>query len=399
MTATLPDRETASDERRPPRRRPAAPRPSGPARPAPPEPRLPRQGDDLWTVISTAGTMVAIVCLWVVGQMLFLSSFAENRSQELLYGELPGRRWPAPPHRSVRPRPSGDPVATLSIPRLGVYQVVVEGTASGDTLAGPGHLRKTVLPGQAGTSVVYGRAATYGGPFRDLGKLRPGDDIDVVMAQGEVHFKVVNVRRAGDPYSQPLAAGGARLDLGTAEGSGPLACPHARARWSTSTPTHRKGFIPPSGLPETVPDPEQIMHSDHGAFPLLALHLALLLAATLGVVVARQRWSAPLVWIVAAPVAVALAWSDDRRGDAAPAQRGLTGAPTTTTARQRHHPTPSTAVRGLTFGERNRCTHASSSPAWPPPRWPCRPCCSRPDRRLPSTTRSRRHRTTLWPPT
>ena len=38
-------------------------------------------------------------------------------------------------------------------------------------------------------------------------------------------------------------------------------------------------------------------------------HLALLLAATLGVVVARQRWSAPLVWIVALPVAVALAWS------------------------------------------------------------------------------------------
>jgi sortase A len=70
-----------------------------------------------------------------------------------------------------------------------------------------------------------------------------------------------------------------------------------------------KGFLPPSGLPATVPDPEQIMHSDHGAFPLLALHLALLLAATLGVVVARQRWSARLVWIVAAPVAVALAWS------------------------------------------------------------------------------------------
>jgi sortase A len=70
-----------------------------------------------------------------------------------------------------------------------------------------------------------------------------------------------------------------------------------------------EGFIPPPGLPEAVPDPELIMHSDHGAFPLLALHLALLLAATLGVVVARQRWSAPLVWIVATPVAVALAWS------------------------------------------------------------------------------------------
>ncbi len=30
---------------------------------------------------------------------------------------------------------------------------------------------------------------------------------------------------------------------------------------------------------------------------------------TLGVVAARQRWSAALVWVVAAPVALALAWS------------------------------------------------------------------------------------------
>jgi sortase A len=273
-----------------------------------PEPRLPRAGDELWTVISTAGTMIAIVCLWVVGQLLFLSSFAENRSQELLYREF--RVNVASAIAPIGPTtPVGDPVALLTIPRIGVSQVVVEGTASGDTLAGPGHLRKTVLPGQAGTSVVFGRAATYGAPFRDLGKLRPGDDIDVVMAQGEIKdFKVVNVRRAGDPYSQPLPAGGARLILVTAEGSGPLAAlsPSSVLYVDADAP---KGFIPPSGLPATVPDPEQVMHSDHGAFPLLALHLALLLAATLGVVVARQRWSAPLVWIVAAPVAVGLAWS------------------------------------------------------------------------------------------
>ncbi len=302
MTATLPDREVGVVS--PPLPAPTPP----PARAVrAPEPRLPRQGDDLWTVVSTAGTMVAIVCLWVVGQLMFLSSFAENRSQELLYREF--RVAVASATASIGPTtPVGDPVATVRIPRIGVFQVVVEGTASGDTLAGPGHLRKTVLPGQAGTSVVFGRAATYGGPFRDLGELRPGDDIDVVMAQGEVHFKVVNVRRAGDAYSQPLPAGGARLILATAEGSGPLAAlsPGSVLYVDADAP---KGFIPPSGLPATVPDPEQIMHSDHGAFPLLALHLALLLAATLGVVVARQRWSARLVWIVAAPVAVGLAWS------------------------------------------------------------------------------------------
>jgi sortase A len=268
---------------------------------------MPRPGDDLWTVVSTTATMVAIVCLWVAGQLLFLSGFSEERAQDLLYREF--RVDVASATAPIGPvTPVGDPVALLSIPRLGVSQVVVEGTASGDTLAGPGHLRKTVLPGQAGTSVVMGRAATYGAPFGDLDKLRVGDDIDVVMAQGEVHYEVVTVRRAGDPYSQPLAAGGARLTLVTAEGSGRLASLTPSSVLYVDADA-AKGFIPPSGLPETVPDPELVMHSDHGAFPLLALHLALLLAVTLGVVAARQRWSAQLVWVVATPVALALAWS------------------------------------------------------------------------------------------
>jgi len=304
VTATLPDRE--AEEMTPSTGPAPTPKPRRVRRP-PPEPRMPRQADDLWTVVSTGATMVAIVCLWVVGQLLFLSSFSESRAQDLLYREF--RTDIASATASIGPTtPVGDPVALVTIPRLGISQVVVEGTASGDTLAGPGHLRKTVLPGQAGVSVVMGRAATYGAPFRDLGKLREGDVIDVVMAQGEVHYRVVTVRRAGDPYSQPLAAGAARLTLVTAEGSGPLASltPSSVVYVDADAP---KGFIPPSGLPVTVPDPELVMHSDPGAYPLLALHLALLLAATLGVVAARQRWSAPLVWIVATPVALALAWS------------------------------------------------------------------------------------------
>jgi len=303
VTATLPDRETAEVTASASARSPRPPRPRRPR----PEAQAPRPGEDLWTVVSTTGTMVAIVCLWVVAQVLFLSGFSESRAQDLLYREF--RVDVASATAPIGPTtPVGDPVALVTIPRLGVSQVVVEGTASGDTLAGPGHLRKTVLPGQAGTSVVMGRAATYGAPFRDLGTLREGDVIDVVMAQGEVSYRVVTVRRAGDPYSQPLAAGAARLTLVTAEGSGPLASltPSSVVYVDADAP---KGFVPPSGLPAAVPDPELVMHSDHGAYPLLALHLALLLAVTLGVIAARQRWSAHLVWVVATPVVLALAWS------------------------------------------------------------------------------------------
>jgi sortase A len=311
VTATLPDRETGETAETAETgvtaaTPPPAPRPAPPPR-AQPGPRPARSGAGSWTIVSTTSTMVAIVCLWLVAQMLFLSTFSEDRAQSLLYQQF--RTDLANATVSLGPTtPVGDPVALLTIPRLGVSQVVVEGTASGDTLAGPGHLRKTVLPGQAGTSVVYGRAATYGAPFRDLGRLRPGDDINVVMSQGEVHFKVIDVRRAGDPFPQPLPAGGARLVLVTAEGHGPFAALAPGSVLYVDADA-AQGFIPPSGLPATVPDPELAMHSDHGAYPLLALHLALLLAVTLGVVIARQRWSDRLVWVVSTPVVVALAWS------------------------------------------------------------------------------------------
>jgi sortase A len=258
-------------------------------------------------VVSTAGTMLGLICLWVVAQLLLLSSFDQHRTQSLLYREF--RTDLASATAPIGPTtPAGDPVALLSIPRLGVSQVVVEGTSSADTMAGPGHLRRTVLPGQVGTSVVMGRAATYGAPFRDLAKLRPGDDITVVMAQGEVRFEVVDLRRAGDPFPQPLAAGASRLVLETGEGSGPLASltPDSVLYVDADAP---QGFIPPSGLPAAVPDSEQVMGQDTSALPLLVLYLALLVALTLGVVAARQRWSAALVWVVTTPVALALVWA------------------------------------------------------------------------------------------
>ncbi|MFT2675577.1 hypothetical protein ACMWQR_28500, partial [Escherichia coli] len=43
----------------------------------------------------------------------------------------------------------GVPVAILSIPQLGIDEVVAEGTTSGVLMKGPGHRRDTVLPGQA----------------------------------------------------------------------------------------------------------------------------------------------------------------------------------------------------------------------------------------------------------
>lgn len=257
-------------------------------------------------VLTTACTMVALVSLWVAAQALLLSGVSHDRAQAVLYQEL--RTQLADTTAPYGPViPAGDPVALISIPAIGVAEVVVEGTASGDTLVGPGHLRSSVLPGQVGSSYVYGRAGTYGAPFADIAELQAGDVIDVVTAQGETSFTVLGVRRDGDPKPAAPGADVARLSLVSVEGQGRLAALSADTTIFVDAEAP-DGFPAPSGRPTTVPDPEKVLATDPGALPLLALCLALLLALTLGVVAARQRWSAALVWVMASPLVIALAW-------------------------------------------------------------------------------------------
>lgn len=289
-----------------PARRPE-PRRSRVARPRRPRvERPPTPAENTSAYLSSTFTMLAIVCLWMAAQMLVLGAVSQQRAQELLYGDF--RTQLASATAPIGPIvPVGDPVAVVAIPRIGVEQVVVEGTASGDTLGGPGHRRDTVLPGQEGVSVVYGRAATYGAPFAKLTELGPGDLIQVVMAQGMLDFTVSGVRRAGDPLPTPPGAGTARLTLVTAEGSGRFSAlaPDSAVYVDADAP---KAFAAPPGLPAAVPPSEKAMAADRGAIPLLALSLGLLLALTLGVIAARQRWSTSLVWVVASPLALALSW-------------------------------------------------------------------------------------------
>lgn len=264
--------------------------------------------DDSWSVVSTTSIMVCLVAGWMAAQMLYLGGLAQDRSQDALYqqfrGELASATAPIGPVTEV-----GAPVATLSIPHLGVEQVVVEGTASGDLLTGPGHLRNTVLPGQLGTSAVFGRARTYGAPFARLGELVEGDQINVTTAQGATRFRVIGVRRAGDPLPQPRPDGAARLVLVSGEATA--------ARLPSLSPggvvyvdaEADEAFDTPAGLPRVVPDPEQAMGTESGsAMPLLTLCLGLLLALTFVVIAARQRFGAALVWVVATPVVLAVAW-------------------------------------------------------------------------------------------
>jgi len=274
-----------------------------------------RPGEPSETIylISSACTIVVLVCLWVLLQMLVLGRISEARAQHLLYTqyrtELATETAPTGAlDYNGDPVVEGSPVALLSIPALGLRDVVVDGTASGDLLRGPGHLRSTPLPGNAGVSLVMGRATTYGAPFAGIPSLHGGDTVNVVGAQGTVTYTVTDVRRAGDPIPPlPTGARAGRLILATAGGSGPFAAlrPHEVVYVDADT---SKAF--PSGpVYPAVPDAELAMQHDSSAWPLLVLLLAFLAALVLGVSMARRHIRSTVVWLVATPVAIALAWA------------------------------------------------------------------------------------------
>ena len=97
--------------------------------------------------------------------------------------------------RSLRRRvEDGEPVGRILAPAIGLEEVVVEGTGTGDLRRGPGHYPETPLPGARGTVAVAGHRTTYGAPFRRLDELGRGDRVDMVMPYGRFRYRVERTR-------------------------------------------------------------------------------------------------------------------------------------------------------------------------------------------------------------
>jgi LPXTG-site transpeptidase (sortase) family protein len=194
----------------------------------------------------------------------------------------------------------GAPVAILEIPDLGMKEVVVEGTTSTVTQSGPGHKRDTVLPGQAGTSVIYGRQAAFGGPFGQFDVLQPGMTILATTGQGVAEYAVIGVRRPGDPVPPALEPGQGRLTLVTAYGPRFMPTDLLRVDAQLVTPAQPSG---PRVLSAASLDPaEQAMAGDPAGLVPLLLWLQLLLVVAVATVWLVIRWGRWQAWLVAAPI-------------------------------------------------------------------------------------------------
>jgi sortase A len=100
----------------------------------------------------------------------------------------------APVVQPIAPVSEGDPIARIEIPGIGVNDIVVAGVGVRDLQKGPGHFPDTPLPGQLGNAAIAGHRTTYGQPFRNVDKLRAGDEIVVTTLAGRFVYRVTGTQ-------------------------------------------------------------------------------------------------------------------------------------------------------------------------------------------------------------
>ena len=164
------------------------------------------------TLISTG-----LLIMLFVAYQLWGTNFAEARSQDKLENEFaaalaeqgvaPTTTISVPPNSSATttttsidpatippPPPTGEAMAVIKIPRIGVEKTVIEGVKVDDLKKAPGHYPGTPMPGQAGNAGIAGHRTTYGAPFQRLDEVKPGDEILVTTLQGEFTYVVTELK-------------------------------------------------------------------------------------------------------------------------------------------------------------------------------------------------------------
>jgi sortase A len=85
----------------------------------------------------------------------------------------------------------GDALGRLTIPRLGIHPIVVNGTRWAQDLSrGPGRYPETSLPGMGEVTAIAGHRTTFGAPFRKIDELRAGDPITLALPYGTFEYRV-----------------------------------------------------------------------------------------------------------------------------------------------------------------------------------------------------------------
>ncbi|MBW3536171.1 MAG: sortase [Actinobacteria bacterium] len=116
------------------------------------------------------------------------TNFYQGRVQDRLSDEIASPEL-AEKYRQRRVE-VGESLTRIRIPKLGVDTIVVEGTTASALRAGAGHYPTTALPCEDGNVGIAGHRTTYGKPFANLDRLKPGDTIILETPIGSCTYEV-----------------------------------------------------------------------------------------------------------------------------------------------------------------------------------------------------------------
>lgn len=142
-------------------------------------------------VVNMYGLAVMAV-LAVVAFQSFTQPIPTERpaEQRALYSQVPTVKPGSPPQAS--PAKSGEALAYIRIPRFGKHWAwtVLEGTDMDTLASGPGHFRRSALPGERGNVAIAAHRAGHGDPFIDFEELRVGDEVMLAQNGAEWTYEI-----------------------------------------------------------------------------------------------------------------------------------------------------------------------------------------------------------------
>lgn len=257
--------------------------------------------------------------LWGTGLTTMRAQDDLGRTFEAMLAEVPTTLAPSP---STAPTPSapvsdfatpepGEPVGRLSIPRIGVDKIIVQGVDLSLLRKGPGHFPQTPLPGQPGNSAIAGHRTTYDAPFNRIDELDPGDTITVTTLQGTFLYVVdahpgehgMEGHRIVGPNDVSI------LDQGRTDRLTLMAC---NPKYSASqrivvtatltSPVAAATPIPTDMGVTTDASIDPLAGGDPSAWPAALALSALTIALWVGVWFAARRWRRLPAYLVGTPI-------------------------------------------------------------------------------------------------
>ena len=137
--------------------------------------------------LSVSSVLLLVAAVGLLGYPLFTNVY-QSHLQARLARQLADPAL-AQEYRS-NAVPIGNGLTRIQIPAIGVDVVVVEGTTEEALKAGAGHYPSTPLPCEQGDVAIAGHRTTFGRPFADVDRLKPGDRISLSTPMGVCTYQV-----------------------------------------------------------------------------------------------------------------------------------------------------------------------------------------------------------------